>query len=317
MNIMRMQYFVDVARMENVTKAAQQNYISQTAMSQQIANIENELEVKLFTREKGRLHLTQAGQTFYEGCLKMLKLYQDVTRETKEAWDLQYGLGQIVIGILTSSTVEYLEIIREQFNEKYPDIHIKFSQGSFRELRCQMEQGELDIAICPDFNLKGIPTIDTRVLAHEKMGLLVNKKHPLAKKKCVTVKDIKKEKIIMTEPRWAGGSYEQMRLCCQEDGFEPNIVEEASSAAIHTMLVSMDRGCAFLPERIAVYDHRKCVMLHLTDSKQISHVSIGWKKKKEHTPLYYFIQLVCSFYENDYEKWVRQYMKAGRSEGGT
>ena len=58
MNILRMRYFIDVAKFENITKAAQINYISQTAMSQQIANIEHELEIKLFTRNKGHLHLT-------------------------------------------------------------------------------------------------------------------------------------------------------------------------------------------------------------------------------------------------------------------
>ena len=62
MNILRMQYFVDVARLENMTRAAQKNYISQTAMSQQIMNVERELEVKLFERDKGRLRLTDAGR---------------------------------------------------------------------------------------------------------------------------------------------------------------------------------------------------------------------------------------------------------------
>lgn len=310
MNILRMRYFADVARLENITKAAQLNYISQTAMSQQIANIENELELKLFTREKGHLHLTQAGHSFYNDCLVILENYDRAVRKAQEAWKAQYGKGNLMFGVLTSSTVDYLENIIKKFHVKFPEITIKLQQCSFHSMRQDLEQGSLDLAICPDFNLTGIRNINVKILSIENMGFLVPISHPLAKKSGVYISEIKDEKIIMTEPSYAGISYDKMLEERRNAGYEPNITETASSAAIHRTLVALGRGCAFLPERTGLYDPRKCKMLHIIDGNDTNNVSLAWKKTADNYPLNYLASLICDFFKNEFEDWISDYVNA-------
>lgn len=312
MNILRMRYFIDVARLENITKAAQMNYISQTAMSQQIANIESELEIKLFTREKGRLRLTKAGESFYKDCQSILKCYDAAVRNAQEIWKRQYGQGEIRLGVLTSSTIDYLDDIIDSFSKKFPAVTVKLVQSSFASMRNDLEQGLLDLGICPQFNFEGITNIDQRLLYEDRIGFLVPIDHPLATKDSVHIPEITSEKIIMTDPSWAGISYNKMLEARLRDGYQPNIVETASSASLHAMMVAFGRGCAFLPERMAVYDAQKCKMLHIADGDDISRVGLAWKTTSINQPLEYLIALITDFFKYEFEDWIEDYLEASR-----
>lgn len=313
MNILRMRYFIDVARLENITKAAQMNYISQTAMSQQIANIESELEIKLFTREKGRLRLTEAGESFYKDCKSILKCYDAAVRNAQEIWKRQYGHGEIRLGVLTSSTIDYLDDIINAFSQKFPDIIIKLVQSSFASMRNDLEQGLLDLGICPAFNFEGISNIDQRLLYEERMGFLVPIDHPLSNRNFVYVSDIINEKIIMTDASWAGISFDKMLESRLRAGYQPNIVETASSASLHSTLVAFGRGCAFLPERMAIYDTRKCKMLHIIDGDDTHAVNLAWKVTSINRPLEYLVSLITDFFKYEFEDWVEDYLESNQT----
>lgn len=309
MNILRMRYFIDVAKFENITKAAQINYISQTAMSQQIANIEHELEIKLFTRNKGHLHLTDAGYSFYKDCMHILKDYDSAVRHAQNIWNHQFGQGELYLGILGSSTFSYLDDILVSFNDKYPNINVKLVQVSFASMRNDLEQGNLDLAICPSFNFSGLANINCMDLYDDKMGFLVPITHPLARKDSVYISDIIHEKIIMTDAAWAGMAYEKMLDSRRKVGYEPIISETAASAIIHRTLVAFGRGCAFLPEHMGIYDNRKCKMLHIIDDPDVQTTSLAWQKNTNSPPLLYLVTLIQNFFRDEFKDWLEEYLE--------
>ena len=309
MNILRMQYFVDVARLENMTRAAQQNYISQTAMSQQIANIERELEVKLFVRDKGRLKLTDAGRVFYERCERILEMYAGAVQETQAAFRNQFCRSSVTVGVLTSTTVDFLEGIIDDFAARYPGISVKLVQCTFPGMRSNMENGLLDCIICPEFNAVGIKNTQTAVLTCERVGLLVSKKNPLAKKDAVYVDEIKDEKIIMTAPEFAGTSYGPMFEACARCGYKPNVVQFVQSAEVHRLMVALNQGSAYIPEKRAIYDHARCKILHIIDRDDWNNLVIAWHSESGDEQLRYFVGLVEKFFKTDYDKWLDNYVQ--------
>ena len=309
MNILRMQYFVDVARLENMTRAAQKNYISQTAMSQQIMNVERELEVKLFERDKGRLRLTDAGRVFYDRCEKILEMYASAVQETQAAYRSQFCRASVTVGVLTSTTVDFLEGIIDDFSAKFPDITVKLVQCTFPGMRSNMESGQLDCIICPEFNAVGLKNTQTAVLTCERVGLLVSRKNPLAKKDAVYVDDIKDEKIIMTAPEFAGTSYEPMFAACARCGYTPNVVQYVQSAEVHRLMVALNQGSAYIPEKRAIYDHSRCKILHIIDRDDWNNLVIAWRSEAVDEPLRYFVGLVEKFFKTDYDKWLQNYIQ--------
>ena len=76
MNLSKLEYFLSAARKGSFTAAAEEHYVSQTAVSQQIASLERELGVTLFRREKGRVELTEAGRCLEQEAAELLERYQ-------------------------------------------------------------------------------------------------------------------------------------------------------------------------------------------------------------------------------------------------
>jgi DNA-binding transcriptional LysR family regulator len=247
-----MKYFVDAARLENISRAAQINYVSQTAVSQQITSIEKELGIKLFFREKGRVRLTPAGVSFFNDCQEILTTYDQAVSKAKNIYNTQYGRGNILLGFSPASTIAYIDEVIAEFNRYYPDVSVKLLERNYAELRREMVDDTLHMAIAPDFIMEEIKGTESLFLAREEIGFLVPRRNPLAKNDTITIEEIKNEKIIMIGLESAGRAYDGMLAKRAQEGIIPVVAEVVRSAGLQTMLVAMGGGCASLPERLAL-----------------------------------------------------------------
>ena len=91
MNINRLKYFIDIVSLGSFGKAAEHNYISQSAVSQQITATEDELGFPLFWRSKGKAALTLAGKCFYEKVQSIYDNYCQAVRFAKYIYDKNNG----------------------------------------------------------------------------------------------------------------------------------------------------------------------------------------------------------------------------------
>lgn len=145
MNINKLQYFITVYEEGSITAAAKKHYISQVAMSQQIMSLEEELGVKLFLREKKRLHQTFAAHYFYEEIKKILKSYDNLVIDIKNyAHDNKRILR---IGVNYYSLYEWLKTYTRQFENIFQDIAILFEFFPSNELISQLDKDFLDIIL--------------------------------------------------------------------------------------------------------------------------------------------------------------------------
>jgi DNA-binding transcriptional LysR family regulator len=302
LNILKIKYFVDVANLKSFTKAAQSNYVSQTAVSQQIASIEKELDVQLFERTKGKVELTPAGRSFYQDCIKFLQEYECAVSKAKKISN--ENNGTISIGFLTATKMGYLYDVIKKFHENYPNVKVKLVQGSFSSLRRQLENRELDIGLAIRYNLEDIETIQLESLMKMKMGLLVSRKNPLAQRREILAAEVKKEPIVMISRQFAGKVYDHMVQQRRKEGYEPNIVETADSSEILTMLVEMNRGSAFLPEKFAIYNEAQCKILHIVDNDDYAEYTIAWQKDNSSQSLHYMVSCIKDFFKNEFEEWA-------------
>ena len=120
MELLQLQYFAEVARMESFTKAAQSLHISQPALSQTVKRLENELGVKLFDREGKHIHLTSSGRMFYDRIAQSLWEIQSAYNDLNTTW-IQ---GNITIGTYMP-VYPILDCIKA-FSLANPDITFSF-----------------------------------------------------------------------------------------------------------------------------------------------------------------------------------------------
>lgn len=144
MNILNMEYFLTVAHEQNITRAAQVLNVSQQALSNLIARMEDELNCKLFSRGK-ILELTDSGKAFYKSVEQIL----DIKRQTENTIDdINHNkCGELKIGISHTRGQAMLPILLPAFSKKYPLVDLKVVEGSTQHLEDYLERGQIDVLI--------------------------------------------------------------------------------------------------------------------------------------------------------------------------
>ena len=138
-------YFVTVVDANSFTEAAEQLYVSQSAVSQQIKALEEDLGTRLMIREKRKFSLTPAGEYFYRRCKAMVGEADAIVRET-----VRIGRGEnnhLQIGYLSVFQGQALHQAVAKFSEIYPDVRISLRSGTHEELYYGLLNRELDIAL--------------------------------------------------------------------------------------------------------------------------------------------------------------------------
>lgn len=136
--------FQEVARWGNISAAAQHLFISQSAVSQSIKQLEEQLQVRLFSRSTKGVHLTSEGKILLEYVTHALGLIQ--SGEEKLAQSRQLLTGELIIGASDTVTKTYLLSRLEAFHRDYPDIRIRILNGTSQMVLEYLHGGQVDIA---------------------------------------------------------------------------------------------------------------------------------------------------------------------------
>ena len=141
----QVKYFVTVVKCKSFTEAAEECYISQSAISQQIRALEEDLGVKLLCRENRKFSLTPAGEYFYHQSLILLDEAERVRQETIRI-DRKNN-RQLRIGYLKCYGGQELQYAIATFTEQHPSIDIHIVNGTHEELYDLLTSGEVDLVL--------------------------------------------------------------------------------------------------------------------------------------------------------------------------
>ena len=188
MSIQRLPIFLSAAEHLNFTKAAEEHHISQTAVSQQIKQLEKELGFQLFIRGKRGVTLTPAGTEYYRQCKKIMVQYETAVSK-----------GQRVAGGQGSSlTIGYagayelwnaIRLIR-QYYQAFPESQIDLRFASNQVLLEEVSSGKIDIAVICEFGVELSDWLAAKELSNNPCVLMISSNHPLAQKAVLDRKDL-------------------------------------------------------------------------------------------------------------------------------
>ena len=193
MELRQLKYFVKTAETLNFSEAARLLYVTQSTLSQQIRQLEQELGTALFFRDSHSVSLTESGEQLLPLAKRTL---QDAAACQDRIKDLQQMLsGSLNIGItytfaplLTETVMEFLKI--------YPGVKLNIFYKTMEELMDMLEKRELDFVLA--FKPSRVyPGVESHVLFDNCLSIIVNRNHPLAEKTSVTLQDIMPYSIAM------------------------------------------------------------------------------------------------------------------------
>ena len=136
--------FKEVAEAGNITAAAQTLFISQSAVSQSIKQLEAELQTRLFARNSRGVTMTADGRMLYEYVRSAMGLLETGEEKLSQSRDLQ--MGHLTIGASDTVTSQFLLPYLDRFHRQYPAIHIQIISGRSHKVLGLLQSGKVDIA---------------------------------------------------------------------------------------------------------------------------------------------------------------------------
>ena len=188
MELRVLRYFLEVAREENITAAAETLHITQPTLSKQLMDLEDEIGKKLFIRGKRRITLTEDGILLRKRAGEIIELVEKTESELKKSDEII--VGDIYIGATETDAMKDIAKICTHLQKKYPHIHYHLFSGNSEDVIEKLDKGLIDFGIL--FEPSDIKKYNyIKLPAYNIWGLLMRKNSPLA-----TLNDITPDALL-------------------------------------------------------------------------------------------------------------------------
>ena len=254
MDSRKINYFLEVAREMSFTKASSKLFITQSALSQQISQLEKELDAQLFDRSKKRhLQLTDAGRLFYDFFSKQEEEFQSLLVQARR-------LGNNIQGNVKIGLIEGLDIVGHvmpflrHWQELYPQVSVTMESIAPNQLVSRLLDGYFDAVIVFGFFLSGQSAVISDTLLYDShYKILFSKNNPVAYSKHPQIKDFENQPVYVQEHPVLRRSGEKEVNILKRYGANPvltylpnhdTILAEVSTGIGYTFTHEWDRSCA-------------------------------------------------------------------------
>ena len=254
--------FLEVAKQGNISAAAQNLYISQSAVSQSIKQLEEQLQVRLFSRSTRGVSLTSEGKLLLEYVSHALGLLQ--SGEEKIAASRQLLTGELIIGASDTVTKTYLLSRLEAFHKDYPDIRIRILNGTTSMVLDYLHAGQVDIAFASEAPDETVYSVRHCVDTHT---IFVAAPDYLEFDKVYTMEEIAALPLILLERKASSRVYVERYF--QDHGVQIHPEIELGS---HNLLISLARiglGVACVTEEFSLSGLSRGVIVPLKTDFEI------------------------------------------------
>lgn len=192
----RLQVFQAVAKRLNFTKAAEELFITQPAVTKHIHELEHQFKVKLFDRNGSRIKLTKAGETLLQHTELLFGVYRNLEFEMSNL--IHQHNGKLKIGASTTVAQYVLPPVLAEFHKKFPDIKIDLIANNTEVIETVLKNKQIDLGIIEGLSKKA--SIKYTEFIKDEIVLVASTQNTFAKKKHIPTKDLLSIPLLMREP---------------------------------------------------------------------------------------------------------------------
>ncbi|AUS26646.1 LysR family transcriptional regulator [Paenibacillus polymyxa] len=270
MELLQLQYFLAVARLEHVTEAARSLHVTQSSLSKTIQRLEEDLGVPLFDRTGRKLRLNEFGSKFLHRAERALFELEQGKQELSDLSSPEHGT--LELAVTTASTLP--NILRE-FRRKRPYIQFHVQMLTTQEMVTLLHRGEVD------FCLSSPPVegndIECKIVCIDPILVAVPKGHRLADRNSVSLTELREEWFVGVKRGY--GTRDLVDSVCMSEGFVPKYVYEGDEPARLSTLVEAEIGIAFIPSTARnSQEHLK--YLQVENHELIREIALLWNRNR-------------------------------------
>jgi DNA-binding transcriptional LysR family regulator len=247
LDVKRLRILREVAARESFSGAADALYLSQSAVSQQVATLEREVGMPLLERTNGGPKLTDAGRTLVDHADAVIARLDEAERELAAIAGLEGGRLRLASFPTASATLVTRAV--SDFRERYPGVELQLSEADPEESIPGLKRGEYDLALTFDYPFapdEPDRDLERRLLIEEQMQVALPPGHRLAKRKAVKLEDLSDEDWLTGVS--SGSCRVHILTLCRAAGFDPRISFESDDYQVLQGLVSAGVGVTLMPD---------------------------------------------------------------------
>lgn len=247
MDTKQLQYILKVAECQNITRAAEQLFVSQPALSHFISKAEEELGAKIFNRGTTPLTLTQAGERYVRTARMILGLQESLKQEIENLKDCRSGV--ITLGLSDMRATTLLPFVLPEFRRLYPNVSIRTVESSSKEVENNVRKGVVEIGIIPLYDYG--QDLASSVLYDEELLLVssseVSSYHGESRNWVSLEEMTGKDFILLHGGNRIRRAVEAMFI---EHGVKPKSIFESSNNMTAYMMAAAGMGLAIVPDSV-------------------------------------------------------------------
>jgi DNA-binding transcriptional LysR family regulator len=291
----QLKYFITAAECLNFTEAGKRHFISQTAITQHIQSLEEQLEVKLFIRDKRHVELTPAGKVFLIEARAILERSRTAVEKTQKA---ATGFsGSLNIGYVKGQENTRFGSLVMEFYQHYPNIDFQLFREAHLDLFYDLDRKKLDIAFNICYSNTDLTGFEYRKVGSQQLYAVLYPSHPYAQLSSIRRYDLRNDSFFLTKFYDNNHAKDYGHIIPEkfaDSGFIPKIAGKSSDTETLLLLVASGIGITILPESAIRYVRQSDGLVFIPlegEHEQIDVLAI-WKADNQNPALKAFLGLL-------------------------
>ncbi|WP_158793152.1 LysR family transcriptional regulator [Granulicella sp. L60] len=289
MELRHLRYFCAVADHGTFSEAGRQLHVSQSAISEQIADLEREIGGALLKRAAGRPRLTPQGQLFLSEARKTLLAADRAVEMTQRS--LLGQVGTLAIGFFLWGTGGFFARIIREYRKLHPDIKLSLYEMHTAEQMEALISGKIDIAFTRPLESPFDRTLRAELLYRDPIVVVLPRNHPLAGSP-VPIASLIAERFVLCDRKMTPILFDSIVSLCSSAGFSPQIVNTSSTWSGVLTLVESGEGVALVPSGVRHLRTPGVVICPLIPQTLHVGLSVAWNPHNEGPVQQDFLRLV-------------------------
>jgi len=263
MRIRHLRYFLIVAEELSFVRAANKVHIEPSPLSRAIKELEEELEVSLLQRNRGRIRLTWAGEVFKDEAKRILSFIENARTRVQSA--ARGYRGRLRIGLADSLAQPRMTRLLARCREEEPLTEIRLVEMTVTEMMKALHHDQIDAGFTVHTDLAS--GLVKEVVWTDRPAIAIPRNHPLLSLDKIPLQEVARHPLILCHPELCSGGYDVIsRWFCNSSLPSPTIAEYVSGHEPMMMLVAAGYGIGVgLGSQITLYQHPDVIIRPVTD----------------------------------------------------
>jgi DNA-binding transcriptional LysR family regulator len=291
MELRHLRYFTAVVQWRGYREASRRLHIAQPAISQTVADLERELDLKLFSRVGRNAQLTTEGEVFYAEAVRTLEQAESAVETAKRA--ARGEIGKLSIGFMGASSYPFLPELVRSYRAQYPGVKLTLQELTPLQQEIAFDKDLIDVGFTRAPTGERSNVFSWRCLYHDPMLAVL----PLSREvrtKCLHVADLANERFILFHREGAPTLFDMITRMCTDAGFSPKVENEPNMMQTVLSLVEAGEGVAIVPACVRYLRSDGVRFFRLQPDDVKIEVVVAWKKKTSSSVLRSFLDLVSA-----------------------